>query len=106
MARGSRGQRLDDDEGLGDGEDAASLLQRVSDHALLRGLRCHLVRAGEHSLAHEVQMQQAAVHLRGAGLTVDVTLAPGDATARWNLAVALLTAGRWREAWPLVEARR
>lgn len=35
-----------------------------------------------------------------------VQLAPGDATARWNLAVALLTAGRWREAWPLVEARR
>ena len=66
---------------LGDGEDAASLLQRVSDHALLRGLRCHLVRAGEHSLAHEVQMQQAAVHLRGAGLTVDVTLAPGDVDA-------------------------
>ncbi len=66
---------------LGDGEDAAALLARVSDHAVLRGLRCHLVRAGEHSLTHEMALQQAAEHLRQAGLEVDVSLAPGDVDA-------------------------
>jgi len=40
-------------------------------------------------------------HLRRA-----LQLAPRDAIARWNLAVTLLTAGHWREAWPLSEARR
>jgi Flp pilus assembly protein TadD len=70
-----------------------SLLQQPDDPALLVSSGTVAKDLGDLSTA--IRHQQRALQL-----------APGDATARWNLAVTLLTAGHWREAWPLVEARR
>lgn len=70
-----------------------SLTLRPDDPALLVSLGTVAKDLGD--LFTAIRYQQRALQL-----------SPSDATARWNLAVSLLTAGHWREAWPLAEARR